>query len=333
MTSKELIERFLEYKLRNQGASERTANQYRGSLHRLVDYCVSVGADLEHPDQNTLTAFLGPYLHKQGLGPSGRRPTVAAVRGFYRWLHRVGLAAEDYARHQEYPRAGRRLPRRISLDAAEKIMWSPDLSTFSGIRDAAVLSVLIGGGLRISGVVALNESNLQFTQDGGREQLSILTREKGSKERLVPMPNEVRLILHAYLGHPDLAAIDRLLPDGDKVLFVSLQNRTIPEHEYHGEARRIAAGGIRNIIRKHGEAAGIDPSMLHPHAFRHLYGTELAEGDVHQLVLQELMGHANAQSTAVYTALAQRKLRRAIEHANPMAKMRTPVSDLVARLK
>ena len=85
-------------------------------------------------------------------------------------------------------------------------------------------------------------------------------------------------------------------------------------------------------MRKHGEAAGIDTNQLHPHAIRHLFGTELTESDVHQAVTQDLMGHTDPRSTQIYTHLATRKLFREIDRANPLSKIKSPVSALLGHL-
>ena len=147
------------------------------------------------------------------------------------------------------------------------------------------------------------------------------------------MPREADLLLRIYLEHPDMQGIDRSLPDGDKVLFVSTGNRKCPEHEYFGERRRLTQRGIYGIIQRHGLKAGIPISQLHPHAMRHLYGTELAESDVNERSHQQLMGHSDPRSTQVYVHLATKKLTGDVDRANPLAKIKTPVTDLLGKLR
>ena len=86
------------------------------------------------------------------------------------------------------------------------------------------------------------------------------------------------------------------------------------------------------MMRKHGEDAGIDTAQLHPHALRHLYGTELIESDVSQSITQDLLGHADPKSTKIYVHLATRKLFHEVDRANPLSKIKSPVSDLLGRL-
>ncbi len=329
----QLIERFLEFKRHNEGRSPATARKYRQFLLELLAYCRDIQVcSFANPDQDVLAAFTGPFLHRRGVMAKSRKPAVAAIKGFYKWLFRAGIAQVDHGEKLESPKVGRTLPVAMSLAAAEKLMWKPDLSTFIGVRDAAILGVLMGCGLRVQGIADLNESSLQFQQVDGKEVLSIKVQEKGQKQRILPAPDEARLLLRAYLGHPDLDRIDRVLQDGDLVLFVNTRNRLVGPHDHRGEKRRISAWSIRDLVKKYAAAAGLPPEMSHPHAIRHLYGTELAESDVPEPVRQMLMGHDDANSTAIYTHLAQRKARTAIGNATPLSKIRTPVTDLLKRL-
>jgi len=78
--------------------------------------------------------------------------------------------------------------------------------------------------------------------------------------------------------------------------------------------------------------AKIDRAKLHPHALRHTYGTELAESDVSLIERQRLMGHVKPETTAIYDHTAMRKLRRTIDKASPLAKIKSPAADLAEKL-
>jgi len=327
----ELIEEYLRWKLFNQGKSVGTCTKYRCYLTRLNDY---LAGDLLAATRDQLEAFVGIDAHKAGMAPRSRRAMVASVRGFYQWLEREKKIVSNPAESIEYPNAGNKLPTAASLQTAERLLMAPDLDTFKGVRDAAILALLIGGGFRVAGLCQLNESHLLWQRDiDDSERLIIKVLEKGKKERLVPMPSEARLLLRAYLGHPQLKAIDRTLTDGDKVLFVSLRNRTIPEHDYHGARRRISPKSVDDMIKLYGNKLGLPPEQLHAHAMRHLYGTELAESDMDVLKGQALLGHADPKTTAIYMKLATRKLSRVVDIASPLRKIQTPVSELLQHIE
>lgn len=327
-----LFEDFLLFKADNDGVANRTVRAYRDCLARFELWLADRDPLLMRGDD--LLVFCGPYLHKAlGLSPVSRTPYVAVIREFYRWAGAVrGLIRKNPAEAVPYPRKGRKLPRVLSLDNAERLMWAPDFDTFEGVRDAAMLSLLIGCGLRVSGLVRLNEGHIVTQIVDGEPRLALRPTEKGAKERLVPVPREADLLLRVYLEHPTLAEIVRDTDDGDRVLFVTVRNRHVPAHLYYGESRRFSARGVLLMIQRHGKAAAIPPDQLHPHALRHLYGTELAEADVDLLERQNLMGHVDPKSTSIYTHLAMRKLTRSVDKGNPLSKVSTPASALLSQL-
>jgi len=327
----QLIDSFLEFKQHNAGRSERTIQVYRLGLTRLVEFFA--GRDPLLATHDELVVFGGIWLHKRGLtDPLSRRTHIAAVREFYRWLltnqHIRGNPAEGLP----YPSVGRKIPRVMTLKNAEKLMWAPDFSTFEGVRDGAMLALLVGCGLRASGLVRLNQGNVVEDDVDGKVRLILKVKEKGDKERRIPVPPEADMLLRLYLAHEELKEIDRRLVDGDQVLFVSFMNRTCTIDEYRGERRRLNRRAVLEMISKYGQRVGIPTDQLHPHAMRHLFGTELIEDDVNMLNAQKLLGHADPKSTEIYAHTAMRKLTREIDRANPLAKMRTPVSDLLKQL-
>jgi len=322
----ELIEQFLQWLEFNKGRSVNTCIKYRLYLVRLNDYLPS---ELISAERGELESFVGIDAHKSGMSPKSRKPMVAAIRGFYTWLYREEKISNNPSEAINYPSVGNKLPTAASLQTAEKLLMGPDLNTLKGVRDAAILALLIGGGLRVSGLRKLNESHLLWTEDDdGTERLTLKLTEKGDKDRLLPMTTEARLFIRAYLGHPNLKHIDRTLSNSDKVLFISLRNRSIPEYDYRGELRRLSARSINDMIHLYGEQQGLPTNQLHSHAMRHLFGTEMAESDIDLLQRQTLLGHADPKTTEIYTKLATRKLARVVDVASPLRKIKTPMTDI-----
>ncbi len=331
MTFKESVQAFLQWKRINKNRSARTIEVYGLGLRRLEEFFGD--RDPMAATHDELVLWSGKWLHDKGLkDPLSRKTHVAACREFYRWAASRGHIKKNPAATLAHARVGRRLPAVMTLEAAERLMWAPDYSTFMGVRDAAMLGLLIGCGLRVSGMVGLNESNLITEVIDGQPRLVLQVKEKGEKDRRIPVPVQADLLLRLYLEHPDLAEVDRGLADGDRVLFVSTRNRNVPAHEYRGASRRISRKAVVAVIKRLGAVAGIDGKVLHPHAMRHLYGTELAEDDVPTNTASKLLGHSDPKSTQLYEHLAMRKMTRVTDKANPLAKVRTPVSDLLARL-
>jgi site-specific recombinase XerD len=335
------IDAWLTWLAAARGRSQRTVEAYSMALRKLREYLALDGVALLDADPAQLEVFCGIHLHKKGVIARSRIPYISAVRGFYAWCaHSTRrIVKADPARALNHPKTASPLPNVLTLENAEKLMWAPDMSTFIGIRDAAILSILIGCGPRVSGVTQLNEGSLRPMKIGGVARLAVTFIEKGERTRLVPLPKEAEMLLRVYMAHEDLKAIDREIDvkDGnatrrDRVLFVSVRSTKLQPHEHVGEKRRLTRKAIHDMIMRYGKRAGVPIEQLHPHAMRHLFGTELTEEDVSLAATAELLGHRDVKSTTVYVHLAQRRKASVVDRAAPLAKIRTPVSELLKRL-
>lgn len=328
---------FLDYLGMTRGRSPRTLEIYALALRRLKEFLGE--KPLLEADGMELEAFCGLWLHRRGVVAVSRKPYVAAVRGFYAWAAARGVLPDERvspAKDLDPPKSGRKLPRTMSLASAERLMWAPDLGSFVGIRDASILALLMGCGLRVSGLVGLNVGDLKAVDLDGKPRLVLEVLEKGGKMRRVPLPREADALLRVYLAHEDLAAIDRQVTNSrgrpDKVLFVNTKHPTLQEHEHVGESRRLTRRAVHDMIQRYGHRVGIPDEELHPHAMRHLFGTELTESDVPTITTQGLMGHADSKSTELYVHLAQRKLMQVVDQHAPLAKIKTPVGEFLKRM-
>lgn len=319
------------------GCRPRTLESYRLVLRRLCEFAATLPRKplLMALEPVEIEHFAGVWLHKLGVVARSRKPYVSALRGFFGWAKARGHVDRDLVLELRHPRIGRPLPSALSLASAEKLMWAPDLGTFKGIRDAAILAMLLGG-LRVSGVVGLNEGDVRPQDIDGKPRLVVHVIEKGEKERVLPLPREAEMLLRVYLDHDELKTLPRDVIDrkgrADKVLFVNMRNTSVPAHERMGEKVRLNRHTVWKLIQHYGEKAGVPAGERHPHAFRHLFGVELAEDDVDLLTRQHLLGHADPKSTEIYTEMSMRRKTRVMDKSGPLGKMKTPVSELLKRL-
>lgn len=326
-----LITKFGDYFAVNKGRSKRTVSKYSQALNRLGVFLDEKGVAITQASEQDLIEFTGSYCwHKLKMTSAARKPVIAAIKAFYEWTATNGYTIDNPAAILEYPKLGRRLPSFLALHNLERIMAEPDLSEFTGLRDLTIMATLAGTGFRVGGLVSLNQGALiQFQDHKGLERLAIRVIEKGNKERMIPVAMELQLLLIAYCSHPYLQEIDRTTAEGDQVLFVSTKNQMVPSWEYSGESRRLSERYVDKMIKKYGLQAGIPEDQLHAHAFRHLFGTELAEDDVDDSNRADLMGHEGVDTTRIYTHLAMRKKTKLMDQANPLGKIHTPVSAML----
>lgn len=328
---KKLVEEWLSYKLTNEGCATSTIEKYRGYLSRLSDFTsedclVDIGTD-------ELVSFTGLHLHSEGAAPSSRRAVIASIKSFFKWATYNTHCDRDPAKNLIYPKKRAPVPIAMSLKNSERLLMQPDISTFKGLRDAAILALFIGTGARLHGIINLNVRDIINFEYKGIDRLAVKLKEKGSKERIIPVPPEAALLLRAYLGHDELKTIDRVLPNGDSVVFVNLKNNHIPSYDHRGEARRLGKRGIQQMIKDYSLQAGIPEAEAHAHAFRHLVGAELAEESATPFEMMAILGHAKEDTTAIYAQLALRKLTEVLDKSNPLGKIETRVSPLVKQFR
>ncbi len=234
----------------------------------------------------------------QGIGSRSLMRTLAGVRGFARFLERNGKGKVGALAAVRAPKIGKTLPRPLSV-AAAKGVTDPGLGAgderepWLAARDAAVLALLYGSGLRISEALGLKRADF-----GSRDTVTVTG--KGRKERMVPVLPQVAKLIADYVA---LSPYD--LPQ-DGPLFVGAKGGPL-------SARVVQL----SMARLRG-ALGLAETAT-PHALRHSFATHLLArgGDLRSI--QELLGHASLATTQIYTEVDAERLIEAYRTAHPRA--------------
>jgi integrase/recombinase XerD len=312
-----LIQTYLDHLTVERGMSRHTVGAYGRDLRRYAAYLADQGIT----DSSQVTgAMIGNYLERLREGvkaPDGTgwiEPPLAsasaaraviAVRSLHRFARAEGLVAEDPARSIHPPKPPRRLPKALSLEEVQAMLAVPAADTEIGIRDAALLELLYGTGIRISEAVALDVDDVErLVRAGAGESVpGLRVLGKGSKERIVPVGSYARAALSAYLirGRPVLAA-----GRGTPALFLNTRGTRL--------SRQSAWAILRSVAEKAGITADVSP-----HTLRHSYATHLLDGGADVRVVQELLGHASVTTTQIYTLVTIEHLREVFLTSHPRA--------------
>ncbi len=307
LTVPEAIEGFARYLEFEKRASPHTRAAYRrdlGTLARFLDERKK-GVALDRIDVYALRGWLGEVA--RGVSATTVARKLAAVRSMFRWARRKGHLKRDPAAELASPKVRRPMPTLLSADAAARVVESPTPDGRGDVvplRDAAVLELLYGSGLRVSELCALDLGALER----GMRQVRVIG--KGNKERIVPLGSKCEAALDAYLArraelaHPKTRALD------PKALFVSRRGRRMPVRE------------IQRLVTRAG-MSGAGRGDLHPHAMRHAFATHLLDGGADLRAIQELLGHASLSTTQRYTHVSIDHLLRVYDGAHPLAKTPT----------
>jgi site-specific recombinase XerD len=285
------------------GASPHTRTAYEGDLRQFVTWAERGGAaGPESVDHLVLRRYLA-YLTTRGMA----RPTIArkaaALRAFFGWLRRRGVVTADPTRNLRAPKGDRRLPKvpkaaevATLLDEAPPVGEDDAVAAAVALRDAAVLEVLYGAGLRISELCGLGPSDVDLR--GGL----VTVLGKRSKIRRVPLGEAAIAAIRAYLAAGRTNLCGPLTPPD--ALFLNRRGRRLTPRD----ARRILE---RRLLS--------DGRAISPHTLRHAYATHLLEGGADLRAVQELLGHADVATTQLYTHLTKDRLRAVYNATHPRA--------------
>jgi site-specific recombinase XerD len=287
--------------LRGRNAAPGTITEYRRNAGAFLMFLADRGVDWRSPDRATIRSYLAT-LADERLAASSVAGRMAAVRSLYRHALRNGRIRTDPLAGVRAPRRPSRLPRVLSVPEAEALVTAPrrmpGRSEALISRDSALLELLYATGMRISELATLTMDRL----DVPRRRLRVIG--KGSKERDLLFGEHAGRAMASYLavGRPALT---------------SAENRTTAVF-LNARGDGLTARGARMIVSRWVERSG-GPARTSPHTLRHSFATHLLEGGADLRVVQELLGHANLQTTQIYTHLSDAALRTAYRGAHPRA--------------
>lgn len=287
--SREALERYLAYLGDVRRRADKTLRNYRTDIEDFLRFLATRGAALEEAGRSDGRAYLG-WLRDRGTAEGSVKRRATTIRGFYGWLDREGVTLRakpgDSMLRLRYPKSTRRLPQFLSTTEVERLVEGADAQTPAGLRDRALLELLYAAGLRVSEVAGLDVGHLDLVNR------QVRVRGKGDKTRIGLFGEPAHDALREYIerGRP------ALLPAG----------RTADALFLNRSGGRLSARSIQTVVRRSGTQAGI-LRRVHPHLLRHTFATHMLEGDADLRIVQHLLGHSSADTTQIYTAVAQRR--------------------------
>lgn len=285
------VERYLDAIWMEKGLSENTLAAYRRDLTAFARWCDSQSLDVTAAQQGDLQSYLASLLVAKKSARSAAR-ALSCLRGFYRYLLRVGEVLSDPSFDLESPKLGRPLPKTLSEGDVDSLLAAPDVETVLGFRDRCMLELLYACGLRVSELTGLTLSQLSLNQGVVR------VSGKGGKERLVPVGEEALSWLPRYLAGPRLELLE-LAGQGaalSDVLFPSQRGTHMTRQTFW------------HRIKLHAQVAGIT-RPISPHVLRHAFATHLVNHGADLRVVQLLLGHSDLSTTQIYTHVARERLK------------------------
>lgn len=296
------VDAFLRHLTSERRLSAHTTDAYRRDLRQLQTFLATAAfkSDIKAVNKQWLRRWLADLAGQ--LKPESVARKISCVRTFFRYLLREGKRLDDPAARLALPKLGRTLPKFLSPENAAAVMEIPsEIGTLeSKLRDAALLELLYGCGLRVSELCGLDLDS--FEQDHNY----VRVRGKGNKERLVPV------------GEPARDAVMSYLVDRKKLRHPLTGNQDERALFLNQRGGRLTQRSVQRFVSRYGAWAAGRPD-LHPHALRHSCATHMLEGGADLRAIQEFLGHASLSTTQRYTHVSMDQLLQTYDQCHPFS--------------
>lgn len=290
-------DQYLRYIEQVRRYSPRTVESYGADLEKFIIFCQQRVLTPDQLQQADVRAF-SANLHRGGLAGRSIARHLSSVRRLLNFMQREGCIKNNAGIGVRAPKSPRKLPKLLDADAA-RVFVEIKGDDFLSVRDRAMVELFYSSGLRLSELLSLDITSIDFSQ------ALVRVTGKGSKTREVPVGRFAIEALKNYLQQrPLIAAVD------EAALFISQRGT------------RLTAGGIQARIARLGVTQGMD-QRVHPHMLRHSFASHLLESSGDLRAVQELLGHANLATTQIYTHLDFQHLAKVYDQAHPRARKKT----------
>ena len=280
--------------------SEHSIAAYRIDIGKYLDYFDSIELSIKDIEITDMRHYIIFLTEKNGLSQITVKRHVSTIKTFMKWLityKHLESSPSDFIKIKRVPR---RLPFITSEEDMAMLLDQPDPKLESEIwlwkRDKAMLEILYSSGLRVSELL-----NLKLTDVNTSTHLVRVNNGKGGKDRIVPLGSKACDAIKVWLNY----RIQKN-PDTD-FLFIN----------HYG--RHLRGNQVRNRINVQAARCGIKEHM-HPHLFRHCFATHLLSASQDIRGVQEMLGHADINSTEIYTHVDFNSLAKVYDAAHPRAK-------------
>lgn len=296
------IDAYLTHLKVERNLSDNTITAYGTDLAQFAEFC----EDTERPhavdalDDGDISQFL-IELTDRGISSRTIARKLSTLKGLFKFLRRHRDLDTDPTARVDAPSFGKRLPVVLDLDEVEALLHAPDRSSPEGLRDWAMIEVLYATGLRVSELVNLLQREVDLAAGFVR------VVGKGDKQRIVPLGEVAVDAIDEYVEQARAVLLRNAGgPGASPALFVTRRGGPMTRQAFWKNIKRYAA------------EAGIDKSIS-PHKLRHSFATHLLERGADLRAVQKLLGHADIDTTQIYTHVARQRLKDLHDRHHPRA--------------
>jgi len=236
------------------------------------------------------------YINKENKSSRTQARILSSIKSFYNYLIFDDKINENPSIQIYSPKLEKKFPIVLTTQEIDKIISSIDLSVENGERNRTIIECLYSCGLRVSELINLKISEINFTE----EYVRIIG--KGNKQRITPINNNLIKYFNNYINH----IRSKIKINRKDIDYLFLNRR----------GTKISRVLVFNIVKEACEKAGIK-KKISPHTFRHSFATHLVEGGADLRAVQEMLGHSNITTTEIYTHLDTKYLKEEMANFHP----------------
>lgn len=296
-----LLEQFENYLRYEKQLADLSITAYRRDLSQFEAYLEDDILTTSHTD---IRSFVVSQVEK-GAAPKSINRRIASLHAFFKFALLKQLLEKDPSELVQNVKQPKKIPNFITEKQLDRIVNSVETIDYDQILNFTIVYTLYATGLRRSELENLTLGDLNMSQG------TIIVTGKGNKTRIVPLSQELQNILKQYEQAKKRFNIDQsgdnICTTEKKSLFLTRKNKPITDDQIYA------------IIKKTVKQFGLSPDCS-PHTLRHTFATHLLNQNVPLRSIQELLGHANLNTTQIYTHTSTEELKKTFITAHPRGK-------------
>ncbi len=278
------IDLYFQYLRVEKGVSNDTIKSYYYDLKKFLHELN------KHDTDDFLPTDIADFVklqNKEFLSTSTIHRRLSSTKNFYSFLEKEKIISLKLNKI-ETPKSVKKLPLAISVEEVEKLLNAPNIEKEEGLRDKAMLETMYSSGLRVSELLSLKLSQINF------EKGIIQIVGKGNKERKVPLGEYAADYLEKYID------LRKKHHTNCKNLFINRYGKPLSRQYFFLQ------------IKKYADQVGIKESIS-PHTLRHCFATHMLENGADLRAVQEMLGHTNIATTQIYTNISTKRILSAYD--------------------
>lgn len=291
-------EKFLEKLKYEYNYSDLTINGYDYEITKFLDYLNDNHLDYRKINLDMIRNYL-KYLDNLKYKKNSVSKNLSSLRSYYKFLTEEKVILNNPFKNISNPKKDKKLPDFLNYEEINKLFDCADTTTPLGLRNRCILEILYDTGIRVSELVNLKISDIEFD----RKIINILG--KGKKERIVYYGDYLQEVLEKYIN------------DSRKYL---LNNKSSEYLILNNNGSKITTRGVEYIIDKMVNEAAIK-HKISPHVLRHTFATHMLNGGADIKSIQQLLGHESLSTTGIYTHITNDVLRQEYLKNHPRSKL------------